>query len=121
MDRRDAAPEPRVPASLDDPGSEYDRGLVAVGNSPALANLVELDVSGTLRSGMPPLHDAACLDSLRVLRIRSCFHMDHADKLLDWPVVRRIELLDLRCSGTPNDTFVARLPTYDGIALYSPT
>jgi uncharacterized protein (TIGR02996 family) len=95
--------------------------ISAVGKAPALANLVELDVSGTLRNGMPPLEDAARLDSLRVLRIRHCYDMHHADKVLDWPLARRLELLDLRCSGAPTDAFVARLPTYDGFALYSPT
>jgi len=95
--------------------------IVAIGKAPALANLVELDVSGTLRNGIPPLEDARRLDSLRVLRIRDCYDMHHADKILEWPLARRLELLDLRCSGVPTGAFVARAKAYDGLALYSPT
>jgi uncharacterized protein (TIGR02996 family) len=95
--------------------------IVAIGKAPALANLVELDVSGTLRNGMPPLEDAPRLDSLRVLRIRDCYDMHHADKGLDWPLARRLEVVDMRCSGPATDAFLARAATWDGIALYSPT
>jgi uncharacterized protein (TIGR02996 family) len=68
----------------------------AIGNATALANLRELDLGW----GDPPmveaLADAERLESLGVLRFSVRLSLAQLEALLEYPVVKRLEVLDLR-------------------------
>jgi hypothetical protein len=68
----------------------------AIGNAVPLANLRELDLGPTYPAMVQALADAERLDSLRVLRCHGSLAPLQLEQVLQFPVVKRLEVLDLR-------------------------
>jgi uncharacterized protein (TIGR02996 family) len=77
-------------------GRASPQDIRAVGNATVLANLRELDLQWVEPPTVAALTDAERLDSLRVLRLNAPLSLAQLDALLEGPVLKRLEVLDLR-------------------------
>ena len=92
----------------------------SIAESPALANVVELEITTSSFDGLRPLLDPPRLDALRVLRCRNRYMShDEVRGLLASPLARRLELVDLRINYGAHQLH-AQLPAmFDGVVLAS--
>jgi hypothetical protein len=72
------------------------RLMRAIGDSAALANLHELALGPTYRTMLDELAGVERLDSLQVLRLNAPLSAPQLEALFESPVVKRLEVLDLR-------------------------
>jgi uncharacterized protein (TIGR02996 family) len=89
----------------------------AIASAPGLAQLRELDLGWTQWDALADVANARRLDALRVLRCRGRFTQFEVAAMLEWPLVQRLEVLDLRgvVDAARHGAELAR--RYDGILL----
>jgi hypothetical protein len=93
----------------------------AIANAPGLAQLRELALGSMQWDAIVDLANARRLDALRVLRCRGQLNQFEVAQMLEWPLVKRLEVLDLRgvTDAARHGAELAR--RYDGILLVGAT
>jgi uncharacterized protein (TIGR02996 family) len=93
----------------------------AIASAPGLVQLRELALGSMQWEAISDLASARRLDALRVLRCHGRFTQFEVAEMLEWPLVKRLEVLDLRgvVDAARHGAELAR--RYDGILLVGAT
>jgi uncharacterized protein (TIGR02996 family) len=93
----------------------------AIAGAPGLVQLRELALGSMQWEALSDLASARRLDALRVLRCHGRFTQFEVAEMLEWPLVKRLEVLDLRgvVDAARHGAELAR--RYDGILLVGAT